>query len=332
MVLVCGGAGYIGSHMVKLLRQQGIDHVVFDNLERGHRAAVGDSPLEIGDLRNKGDIERVLAQYPAKTVMHFAAYIEVGESVKEPAAFWENNVLAVGNLLDAMREKGVEQFVFSSTAAVYGEPVTVPIPEDHPKAPTNPYGATKWAVEMMLQGYERAYGLRSVCLRYFNACGCDPEGVLGEDHRPETHLIPRILLAASGKSGNVTVFGTDYDTPDGTCVRDYVHVCDLAEAHLMAIRYLDGGGASEQFNLGSGNGFSVKEVIDAVREVVGRDFPVAYGERREGDPARLVASSEKIRDAFGWNPQYDDLRVIVGHAWAWMQANPDGYGSTVTEI
>lgn len=325
MVLVCGGAGYIGSHMVKLLRKKGIEHVVFDNLERGHRSAVGASEFVQGDLRNPDDIEAVFAKYPIKTVMHFAAYIEVGESVKDPAPFWTNNVRAVWNLLDAMRRHGVEQFVFSSTAAVYGEPTTVPIPETHGKAPTNPYGATKWAVEMMLQGFEAPYGIRSVCLRYFNACGSDPDCEIGEDHRPETHLIPRILLAASGKSGNVTVFGTDYDTPDGTCIRDYVHVCDLADAHLLAIQHLDGGGKSEQFNLGSGQGYSVKEVIDAVRTTVGKDFPVAYGERRAGDPARLIASSEKIRTTLGWDPKYTDLTETVGHAWRWMQANPDGY-------
>ena len=326
MILVCGGAGYIGSHMVKLLRQRGIEHVVFDNLERGHRAAVKDSELVVGDLRNREEIAAVLDRFPIKTVMHFAAYIEVGESVNDPAPFWTNNVRAVWNLMEEMKARGIEQFVFSSTAAVYGEPQTVPIPEDHPKAPTNPYGATKWAVEMMLQGYEKAYGIRSVCLRYFNACGSDPEGEIGEDHRPETHLIPRILVAASGRAGKVTVFGTDYDTPDGTCIRDYVHVCDLASAHLLAVDHLDKGGDSEQFNLGSGQGYSVNEVIEAVRGVVGQDFPVEFGPRREGDPARLIASSEKIRSTFGWKPQYDDLKEIVGSAWNWMQANPNGYG------
>ncbi len=312
--------------MVKLLRQQQIPHLVFDNLERGHRAAVNESLFVQGDLRNPDDIAKVFADYEITTVMHFAAYIEVGESVVDPAPFWTNNVRAVWNLMEAMKANGVSQFVFSSTAAVYGEPTVVPIPEDHAKAPTNPYGATKWAVEMMLQGYGQAYGIRSVCLRYFNACGCDPEGELGEDHRPETHLIPRILLAASGKAGSVTIFGTDYETPDGTCIRDYVHVSDLAAAHLLAVRHLDSGGGSDVFNLGSGAGYSVKEVIEAVREVVGHEFPVAVGERRAGDPARLIASSEKIRSTLGWKPQYDDLREIVGHAWAWMQANPNGYG------
>lgn len=325
MILVCGGAGFIGSHMAKRLRQEGVAHVVFDNLERGNRPAVAGSPFEQGDLRNPQDIERVFATYPITLAMHFAAYIEVGESVQDPAKFWDNNVSAVWNLLEACRRHGVAQFVFSSTAAVYGEPQVVPIPEDHPKNPTNPYGDTKLAVERMLAAYGRAYGIRSVCLRYFNACGSDPEGELGEDHRPETHLIPRILLAASGKAPEVTVFGTDYDTPDGTCIRDYVHVCDLADAHLKAIRYLDAGGESAQFNLGSGNGFSVKQVIDAVRAVTGRDFTVKYGDRRAGDPARLVADSTRARAVLGWNPQFDDVETCVRHAWAWMQAHPDGY-------
>lgn len=325
MILVCGGAGYIGSHMAKRLRQEGIDHIVFDNLERGNLSAIGGSPFEKGDLRNPADIERVLTRYPITLAMHFAAYIEVGESVQDPAKFWENNVGAVWNLLEGCRRNGISRFVFSSTAAVYGEPQQVPIPEDHPKNPTNPYGDTKLAVERMLASYDRAYGLRSVCLRYFNACGCDPEGELGEDHRPETHLIPRILLAAVGKAPEVTVFGTDYDTPDGTCIRDYVHVCDLADAHLRAVKYLESGSESTQFNLGSGNGFSVNEVINSVRLATGKEFPVKYGDRRPGDPARLVADSTRARQVLGWSPQFDDVEACVRHAYAWMQANPDGY-------
>ncbi|QYK53616.1 MAG: UDP-glucose 4-epimerase GalE [Fimbriimonadaceae bacterium] len=325
MILVCGGAGYIGSHMIKLLRAEGIDHVVFDNLERGNAPAVKDSRFEKGDLRNRADIARVLDQYPISLVMHFAAYIEVGESVKDPSAFWENNVIAVWNLLEESRKRDIKQIVFSSTAAVYGEPSMIPIPEDHPKNPANPYGETKLAVERMLGGYNDAYGMRSVCLRYFNACGADPAGELGEDHRPETHLIPRVLLAAAGRAPEITVFGTDYETPDGTCIRDYVHVSDIADAHLLAIRYLENGGESNQFNLGSGNGFSVKEVISAAKEVVGHDFPVGYGSRRAGDPARLIADSAKARQVLGWEPKFDDVKVCVQHAWNWMQANPDGY-------
>ncbi|ARU40460.1 UDP-glucose 4-epimerase GalE [Armatimonadetes bacterium Uphvl-Ar1] len=327
MILVCGGAGYIGSHMAKRLRQEGVDHVIFDNLERGNEAAIGGSQFFRGDLRNRDDVAAVFEQFDIHLVMHFAAYIEVGESVKEPAKFWENNVTAVWNLLEECRVRGVEQVVFSSTAAVYGEPSVVPIPENHPKNPTNPYGDTKLAVERMLAGYGRAYGLRSVCLRYFNACGSDPEGELGEDHRPETHLIPRILLAAAGRAPEITVFGTDYDTQDGTCIRDYVHVWDLADAHLRAVRYLEAGGASDQFNLGSGNGFSVREVLDAVRSVTGVNFPVSYGDRREGDPARLVADSTRARSVLGWSPEFDDVAVCVIHAWEWMVAHPGGYES-----
>jgi UDP-glucose 4-epimerase len=311
--------------MAKRLRSEGIDHVILDNLERGNAPAIGGSIFERGDLRNPADIERILSKFPITLAMHFAAYIEVGESVTDPAGFWENNVTAVWNLLEGCRKHGVNQFVFSSTAAVYGEPQQIPIPEDHPKSPTNPYGDTKLTVERMLASYDRAYGLNSVCLRYFNACGSDPEGELGEDHRPETHLIPRILLAAIGKAPEITVFGTDYDTPDGTCIRDYVHVSDLADAHLRAVRYLESGGQSAQFNLGSGNGFSVKQVIDAVKSATGRDFTVKYGDRRAGDPARLVADSRKAREVLGWNPQFDDVELCVKHAWAWMQANPDGY-------
>ena len=326
MILVVGGAGYIGSHFLKRLRADGTPHVALDNLERGHRAAVCESKLEVGDLRNLSDLQAVFKKYPDITaVVHFAAYIEVGESVQEPAAFYRNNVLGVYNLLEAMREAKVGQFLFSSTAAVYGEPQEVPIPEDHPKSPTNPYGDTKLAVERMLVAYDRAYGLRAVCLRYFNACGADPEGELGEDHRPETHLIPRVLLAGLGRAPEITVFGTDYDTPDGTCLRDYVHVADLADAHVRALSYLAEGKPSNQFNLGSGNGFSVKQVIDAAESVLGKEIPVKYGPRREGDPARLIASSEKAKQTLGWEPKYREMSQIIGHAYAWMKQNPEGY-------
>lgn len=324
MILVCGGAGYIGSHMCKLLREKQINHLVFDNLERGHKDAIQASPFVQGDLRNPADIDQVFKNHKIDLVMHFAAYIEVGESTKDPSIFWQNNVLAVHNLLEAMRTNQVGKFVFSSTAAVYGEPVQIPIQEGDQKEPTNPYGATKLTVERMLQSYDSAYDLKSVCLRYFNACGCDPDGILGEDHRPETHLIPRILLAARGDSG-FKVFGTDYPTPDGTCIRDYVHVCDLAEAHLLAIQHLQAGGSSDQFNLGSGSGYSVKEVLTAAERVVGQSIPVEYADRREGDPAKLVASSDKIRSKLGWTPKFTNLEEIIGHQWSWMQANPVGY-------
>jgi UDP-glucose 4-epimerase len=324
MILVVGGAGFIGSHMVKRLAQAGEPFLVFDNLERGHRAARRGAPLVEGDLRSKSDLDAVLASNEIDLVMHFAAYIEVGESVTVPAAFWENNVVGVHNLLEAMRRHRVGRFIFSSTAAVYGEPVRVPIDEGHPTAPTSPYGDTKLAVERMLAAYDRAYGLRSVCLRYFNAAGADPDGEIGEDHRPETHLLPRLLLAALGR-GQFSVFGDDYPTDDGTCVRDYVHVCDLVEAHLLAAHWLREGGASEVFNLGNGQGHSVREVVRAAERMIGREIQVGQGPRREGDPARLVASSEKARRVLGWEPKYGEIDRIVADAWRWFSTRPGGY-------
>jgi UDP-glucose 4-epimerase len=260
-------------------------------------------------------------------VIHFAAYIEVGESVKDPAAFWTNNVFGTAALLKWMAANGQPPIVFSSTAAVYGEPQQVPIPESHPKAPASPYGETKLAVERILAAYDSAYGQKSVVLRYFNACGADPDGVLGEDHRPETHLIPRCLLAAAGRAPELTLFGVDYPTPDGTCIRDYVHVEDLAEAHVLALNHLAKGGDSRYYNLGSGEGFSVKEVIDACEEASGRKIPVRLAERRPGDPARLIADSSAIRRDWGWSPQYTSLPETASHAWQWMSGHPEGYGS-----
>ncbi len=325
MILVVGGAGYIGSHMCKLLRQTGEQHLVFDNLERGHREALQGSPFVMGDLREPESLARVFAEHEIDLVMHFAAYIEVGESVKDPSSFYTNNFFGVQELLEAMRKAKVDKIVFSSTAAVYGEPKYVPLDEVHATQPTNPYGNTKLAVERMLHDYDVAYGIRSVCLRYFNAAGADPDGVLGEDHRPESHLIPRVLLAAMGKAPTINVFGTDYDTPDGTCVRDYIHVCDLADAHLLAIRHLRDGGQSDRFNLGNGQGFSVRQVIETSERVVGHAIPVAEGPRRAGDPARLIASSDKIRQALGWTPKRPDLEQIVLDAWNWRQSHPEGY-------
>lgn len=325
-VLVCGGAGYIGSHFVKALRRAGRDHLVLDNFSKGHRAAVAGSPVVEADLCDREALARVFQERTIDCVLHFAASIEVGESVQDPAPYWRNNVLAVHNLLEAMRGAGVGKLVFSSTAAVYGEPRQTPIPESHPKDPTNPYGDTKLAVERMVAAYGRAYGLRSVVFRYFNACGADPEGDLGEDHDPETHLIPRVLLAVAGRAPEITVFGTDYPTPDGTCVRDYVHVQDLASAHLRAVDHLQGGGDSRTYNLGNGQGASVKEVLDAVREVTGREIPLRFGERRQGDPARLVADSTAVRRDWGWRPEFPDVRDAVRHAWAWMGSHPQGYG------
>jgi UDP-glucose 4-epimerase len=325
MILVVGGAGYIGSHVCRLLRDQGVQHCIFDNLEEGHREAIQGSNLVIGDLRNLDDVQAAIQKTRPDLVMHFGAYISVGESVREPGKYFRNNTAGVLNLLQAMAEQSVSRFVFSSTAAVYGEPNYVPIDEEHPKHPTSPYGESKYAVERMLPSFERAYGLKSVCLRYFNAAGAHPSGEIGEAHRVEEHLVPLAILAALGKRASLKVFGTDYPTPDGTCVRDYVHVMDLASAHVLAVKHLLDGGSSEQFNLGSGNGFSVREVIQTVEKATGREVPHEDADRRPGDPARLIASSDKVRSMLGWCPQYDDLKVIVGDAWRWHSTHPNGY-------
>ena len=326
MVLVVGGAGYIGSHMCRLLREAGEPHLVFDNFEQGHRGALLGSPAFEGDLRQADDLNRVFAQNSIDVVMHFAAYISVGESVREPGKYWRNNTAGVLNLLDAMRGAGVSKFVFSSTAAIFGEPEVVPIDEDHPKNPTSPYGQSKLAVERMLADYDTAHGLKSVCLRYFNAAGASPDGDLGEDHTPEEHLIPVAILAALGCREGLKVFGTDYPTPDGTCVRDYIHILDLAEAHLLAVRHLRNGGESRHYNLGNGVGFSVREVIHMVESVSGREVPNEDAPRRPGDPATLVAASDRIRADWGWKPQYPALETMVRHAWNWFEAHSNGYG------
>lgn len=325
MILVVGGAGYIGSHLCKLLRDRSEPHVVFDNFEQGHRAAVPGSPVFEGDLRNQADLERVFQEHKIDLVMHFAAYISVGESVREPAKYWQNNTAGVLNLLQAMDHAGVRSIVFSSTAAIFGEPEYVPIDEDHPKAPVNPYGASKLTVERMLGDFDKAKGIRSVCLRYFNASGADPSGEIGEDHDPEEHLIPVAMLAALGRRPALKVFGNDYPTPDGTCVRDYIHILDLAEAHLLAVQHLRSGGESRRYNLGNGEGFSVRQVIETVGAVIGRPVPHEDAERREGDPATLIASSKRIREDWGWAPRYPDLKTIVEHAWRWHSAHPHGY-------
>ncbi len=326
MLLILGGAGYIGSHVCKLLRSKGEPFVVLDNLSLGHRSALEPGELIEGDLREKAILEKIFSENKIEAVMHFAAFSLVGESVQKPSEYWQNNLVGVLGLLDAMRGANVDKFVFSSTAAVYGEPTEVPIPEEHAKNPTSSYGATKWAVEMALAGYGKAYGLRSVALRYFNAAGSDPDCILGEDHSPETHLIPAAILSATGHNPPMSVFGEDYPTRDGTCVRDYVHVNDLADAHYLALQHLRSGGQSEAFNLGSGEGFTVKEVIDSIERVSGVPVPRSVGPRRPGDPAVLIASSVKIREALGWSPRYQDLDEIVRHAWDWRQKFPQGYG------
>lgn len=325
MILVIGGAGYIGSHMCHQLREAGEPFLVFDNLSSGHEAALQGATLVQGDLRNREDLDRVFRSNEIELVMHFAAHISVGESVREPAKYFDNNLAGVLTLLDAMRAHDVSRFVFSSTAAIFGEPQYVPIDEDHPKAPTSPYGLSKLMVEQVLADYDRAYGLKSVCLRYFNAAGADPESRIGEDHSPEEHLIPVAIQAALGLRPPLKVFGTDYDTPDGTCVRDYIHVLDLATAHQLAVLRLRSGKDSRAYNLGNGQGFSVRQVIETVEKVTGRSVPREDAPRRPGDPAKLVASSERIRQELGWHPEYQDLEKIVQTAWDWHRQHPGGF-------
>ena len=318
-VLVVGGAGYIGSHMVAMLLARGYEVVTLDNLYTGYREAVLGGEFVQGDLADRGQLEQLFSGRAIDAVMHFASFIQVGESVREPAKYYANNVANTLNLLDAMAAHGVKRFIFSSSAAVYGEPIHVPIGEDHPKHPLNPYGRTKWMVEQILADYDLAYGLKSVSLRYFNAAGADPEGRLGERHEPETHLIPLVLQAASGRLENVQVFGRDYDTPDGTCIRDYVHVADLCEAHHLALERLLDGASSTAYNLGNGNGFSVQKVIDTAARIVGKPIPVKDGARRAGDPARLVADAQTAKRVLGWVPRYPELETIIRHAWQWEQ-------------
>lgn len=318
-VLVVGGAGYIGSHMVWYLGQLGVEVVTFDDLSSGHRDAVMHGEFVQGNMADRVALDALFGRHDFDAVMHFASFIQVGESVQDPAKYYRNNVTNTLTLLDAMRDHGVKRFIFSSTAAVFGEPQRTPIDEAHPQQPINPYGRSKWMIEQVLADYDRAYGLKSVCLRYFNAAGAHPQALLGERHEPETHLIPLVLQAASGRRSHISVFGQDYDTPDGTCVRDYVHVLDLAEAHALALNHLVAGGESEVFNLGNGDGYSVSQVIDTVSRVTGRPVQVQYQPRREGDPARLVADAAKIQKKLGWTPRYPALDDIVAHAWAWEQ-------------
>lgn len=316
-VLVVGGAGYIGSHMVKMLLSVGHEVVTLDNLSSGYRDAVLGGVFIEGDLADNNCLNQVFADHQPDAVMHFASYIQVGESVRKPDIYYRNNVTNTLNLLDTMLKFDVKKFIFSSTAAVFGEPDYVPIDEAHPNRPLNPYGRSKLMIEQVLADYAKAFDFRSVCLRYFNAAGADPEGQLGERHDPETHLIPLILQAASGRRESIQVFGRDYDTPDGTCIRDYIHIADLCSAHLAALGYLVSGGESDRFNLGNGAGFSVQEVLDAVNRVSGKTVKVIDGPRREGDPARLVADSKRARSVLNWKPIFTDLDTIVKHAWEW---------------
>jgi UDP-glucose 4-epimerase len=318
-VLVVGGAGYIGSHMVKVLLAEGYHVTIFDNFSTGFRDAVVGGTVVEGDLADQVALDALFGSRHFDAVMHFASFIAVGESVVRPDLYYANNLVNTFNLLGAMRMAGGPPFVFSSTAAVYGTPVEVPISEGHPLLPINPYGHTKRMVEQILADYDHAFGQKSVCLRYFNAAGADPSGELGERHNPETHLMPLVLQTASGRRSSISVFGQDYDTPDGTCIRDYVHVWDLCAAHLLALKYLWAGGESRQFNLGNGNGFSVSEVIAAAEKVTGKVITVEHGPRRAGDPPRLVADSLRAKNELHWIPSYAELEVIIEHAWAWEQ-------------
>ena len=318
-ILVCGGAGYIGSHINKQLYLEGYDTIVFDNLIYGHREAVKWGELIVGDLSNISDIETVFNTHTIDAVFHFAAYAYVGESVQKPEKYYYNNVVNTLNLLKVMREHGCKKIIFSSICATYGEPDHVPITEDMPQNPINPYGMTKLTVERIFKDYANAYGLQFAVLRYFNAAGADPEGEIGESHNPETHVIPMILDAASGKRESFKVFGTDYDTPDGSCIRDYIHVTDLADAHVLALHYLENGGESDFFNLGNTIGTSVLEVVESAKRVTGKEFKVELVPRRPGDPAKLVGSSEKAHHVLGWKPKYGDIDTIVAHAWKWHE-------------
>ena len=321
-ILVTGGAGYIGSHAALALKNAGYNVIILDNLSYGHQEIVDDVlqiKLVVGDTSDRPLLDELFSNHQIDAVMHFAAYIAVGESVKEPGKYYSNNVSSTLNLLQAMLAHDINKIVFSSTCAVYGMPKEVPMTENHPHNPLSPYAASKDMVERILTDFDTAFGLKSVAFRYFNACGADPGGGLGEDHTPETHLIPLALLTALGKRDKLYIFGTDYDTPDGTCVRDYIHVNDLADAHVLGLQYLLSGGASEVFNLGNGNGFSVREVIETAREVTGLEIVAEESDRRPGDAPILVGSSAKVRDMLGWNPNYTDLKQIISHAWQWHQ-------------
>ena len=324
-ILVTGGAGYIGAHACKALSRAGYMPVTYDNLVYGHSEAVKWGPFVKGDIADREKLSNTLSQYHPIAVMHFAAFAYVGESVENPGKYYRNNVAGSLFLLEAIRDHGIDKFIFSSTCASYGIPETIPLKEDHPLRPINPYGFSKVMIEQMLQDFDTAHGIRFISLRYFNAAGADPEGEIGEDHEPETHLIPLLLDAATGKREPLTIFGDDYDTPDGTCIRDYIHVEDLAQAHVLGLKALEEGAKSNIYNLGNGKGFSVKEVVDAATRVTGRKIPVKLGARRAGDSPCLVGDSCKIRRELGWSPRLNSLEAIIQTAWNWHQHHPNGY-------
>lgn len=318
-ILVTGGAGYIGSHTCKALAAQGFIPVVYDNLVHGHESFVKWGPFVAGELSDAGRLAELIETYKPCAAIHFAAFTDVGESVRDPIKYYNNNLFGTFSFLQTLLDGGIKRIVFSSTAAVYGVPNQIPIPESHTAEPINPYGMSKRMIEKMLADFHHAYGLKSICLRYFNASGADPDGEIGEDHTPETHLIPLILDVAMNRRSHINIFGSDYPTPDGTCVRDYIHVTDLAAAHVLAIDYLLSGGDSSIFNLGNGQGFSVKEVIETVKAVTGLPIKTELVDRRAGDPPVLVADARRAMDTLGWRPAYSDINAIVSHAWAWHQ-------------
>ena len=323
-ILVTGGAGYVGSHAVRRLAEAGHEVCVYDNLSRGHRAAIGDVPLVVGHLADTPRLIETMSERKIEAVMHFAAFALVGESVSDPGLYYQNNVVGSLSLLEAMRLSEARKIVFSSTTATYGEPEKMPIAEETPQRPINPYGFTKLVIERALSAYAAAYGFGYAAMRYFNAAGANPSGQIGEDHQPESHLIPIVLQAALGQRESITVFGDDYPTADGTCIRDYVHVDDLADAHLKSLERLEPGAALE-LNLGTGSGYSVRQVIDTCRRVTGRTIRETMGQRRAGDPPELVADSRKAQRVLGWKPRYGDIDSIVETAWRWHQSHPHGY-------
>ena len=325
-ILVAGGAGYIGSHMVKDLIEHGYDVVVADNLSTGHKKAINPkAKFYYGDIRDRAFLDRIFVNEEIEAVVHFAAFSIVPESMREPLKYFDNNTSGMVTLLEAMRDFGVKYIVFSSTAATYGTPEHMPIKETDPQKPINPYGLSKLMMEQMMAWADKAYGIKFVALRYFNVAGAAPDGTIGEDHGPETHLVPIIMQVAQGKRKELSIFGDDYDTPDGTNVRDYVHVMDLADAHILALQYLKKNNQSNQFNLGSSTGFSNKQMLEAAREVTGKEIPAKMAPRRPGDPDSLVAASEKAREVLGWKPKFDDVHDIIATAWKWHSTHPKGY-------
>ncbi len=328
-ILVIGGAGYIGSHTTLTLKERGYQPIVFDSLELGHRKVIEilDVPFVHGDYGDLGALNRTIKKYDVDAVMHFGAYASVGDSVVDPAKYYESNIGRGLVLLRAVLDNGIKNFIFSSSAATYGEPQIVPIPENHPQKTTNPYGETKLMFERILRDYDHAFGLKSVSLRYFNAAGADAEGRLGEDHTPELHILPLVIDAALGRRPDIKVFGTDWDTRDGSCLRDFVHVYDLADAHIRALEYLKKGGSTTAYNLGNSYGTTVLEAIAAVEKVSGKKVTVVPAPRRPGDPGRLAASCDRIREELGWDPKYPDIETIIAHAYKWRESHPNGYNS-----